>query len=89
MGKGYPMGYHHIPFFLQCMFGTGAFEDLFFLFIRDPPHTGVSQETRKENTCTGLCMKDLCIILPDSFKISFRFDNQNVCQGAKQMSSWI
>ena len=63
MGKGYPMGYRHIPLFLQCMFGTGAFEDLYFLFIRDPLHTGVSQETRKENTCTGLCMKDLCVIL--------------------------
>jgi len=29
MGKGYPIGYRPIPLFLQCMLGTGGFEDLF------------------------------------------------------------
>ena len=48
MEKGYPMGYRHIPLFLQCMFGTGAFEDLFCLFIRDPPHTGFLKTHEKK-----------------------------------------
>ena len=60
-----------------------GFWRLVSLFVRNLPHTGVSQETRKDNTCTGLCMKDLCVILPDSFIISFRFDNQIVRQGGK------
>ena len=61
MGKGYPMGYRHIPFFLQCMFGTGAFEDLFFfIHTRSTSSRGFSRNTKRKHMYWTLHEGSMC-----------------------------